>query len=410
MDGTWTVNSLNRYIRTALETDYRLQDLTVEGELSNVSRPASGHLYFTLKDATSQIRCVMWKTAVTRLIYRPRDGDHVRVHGAIGVYEAGGQYQLYADSIRAAGAGDLYRQFIELKTRLEAEGLFANARPIPTRPSRVAIVTSPTAAALRDMLNIFRRRWPTLEVILCPTAVQGESAPPQICAAIAKANKLKPDLIIVARGGGSIEDLWAFNDETVVRAIVASTVPVISGVGHEIDFTLADFAADLRAPTPSAAAELATPDRAERLLDVQSLMLQLTDVMQKRLQAMRWSLAERTAQLRGLSPRAELSNSRQRVDDLALRSQHAVRHKLALQHEQLAGLARRLETLNPMAVLNRGYAIVTKPGSGEAIRSVDDVTLWDVLDVQVSDGKLEVTVNASHHKGTKAQRGTKKSE
>ncbi len=404
MDGIWTVNSLNRYIRTALETDYRLQDITVEGELSNVSRPASGHLYFTLKDATSQVRCVMWKAAVTRLIYRPRDGDHVQLHGSIGVYEAGGQYQLYADSIQAAGAGDLFRQFIELKTRLEAEGLFTNARPIPTRPARIAIVTSPTAAALRDMLNIFRRRWPTLEIVVCPTPVQGDSAPPQICAAIAAANKLKPDLIIVARGGGSIEDLWAFNDETVVRAIVASTVPVISGVGHEIDFTLADFAADLRAPTPSAAAELATPDRAERLLDVQSLMLQLTDIMQKRLQELRWGLAERTAQLRGLSPRAELDNSRQRVDDLALRTQHAVHHRLVLQREQLDGLTRRLVALNPMAVLNRGYAIVTRPGSADVIRSVDEVNIWDVLDVRVSDGRFEVTVNAEEHKVTKAQR------
>ncbi|MEK6574583.1 MAG: exodeoxyribonuclease VII large subunit, partial [Chloroflexota bacterium] len=209
MDEIWTVSGLNRYIRSALETDYRLKDVTVEGELSNVSRPASGHLYFTLKDQSAQLRGVMWKAQAARLIYRPRDGDRVEVHGSIGVYEAGGQYQLYADWIRAAGEGDLFRQFTELKARLEAEGLFdtGRKRSIPARPHRAAVVTSPTGAALRDMLNIIRRRWPSLEVILCPAAVQGEDAPAQIVRAIASANTLKPDVLIVARGGGSIEDL-----------------------------------------------------------------------------------------------------------------------------------------------------------------------------------------------------------
>jgi exodeoxyribonuclease VII large subunit len=402
MDSTWTVSALNRYIRTALETDYRLQDLMIEGEISNVSRPASGHIYFTLKDSLAQLRCVMWKTAAVRLVYRPRDGDHVQVHGTIGVYEASGQYQLYADSIRVAGAGDLFRQFTELKARLEAEGLFANARPVPSRPARVALVTSPTAAALRDMLNVFRRRWPALDVVLCPTPVQGDGSPIHIVAAIGAAIRQQPDVIIVARGGGSIEDLWAFNDEFVVRAIAASPIPVISGVGHEIDFTLADFAADLRAPTPSAAAELATPDRAERLYEVQGLTQRLADATLGRLREARWRLAQRTAELRGLSPRADLANSRQRVDDVALRGHTALTHRLALQHQQVNSLSQRLESLNPLAVLNRGYAIVTRAGTNDVVKA-GDVDFGDALDIRVSDGQFDVIVSAGKREVTKTQ-------
>jgi exodeoxyribonuclease VII large subunit len=267
----WTVSDLTRYLRELLENDFNLQDLWVEGEVSNISRPSSGHLYFTLKDAGASLRCVMWRNAVLRQAYLPGDGEAVEVHGAIGVYEAGGIYQLYADLLRPAGEGALFQEFLRLKARLEAEGLFdpARKRPLPAWPATIGIVTSPTGAALRDMLDTTRRRFPLARVVLAPTPVQGDEAPAGIVSALERLNRLVgPALILLARGGGSIEDLWAFNDERVVRAVVASQAPVITGVGHETDFTLADFAADLRAPTPTAAAELATPDQAELRLDL----------------------------------------------------------------------------------------------------------------------------------------------
>lgn len=411
MNEAWTVSALNRYIRTALETDYRLKDLVVAGEISNISRPASGHLYFTLKDQSATLRCVMWKGQAARLVYRPRDGDRVQAHGAIGVYEAGGQYQLYADWIQADGQGDLFRQFTALKAKLEAEGLFdqSRKRPIPAQPRRLAIVTSPTGAALRDMINVIRRRWPALEVILCPTPVQGDEAPPQIVDAIAAANSLKPDVIIVARGGGSIEDLWAFNDENVVRAIAASESPLISGVGHETDFTLADFAADMRAPTPSAAAELATPNRLELLASLRELTERLAGALQSVVRERRWALAERTAALRGLSPRAQLANSRQRLDDLTLRAVTALRHQLEIGRHRVGGLYHQLAALNPLAILQRGYAVVTRAGTTEVIRSPSQVAPGEQLDVRVSEGQFTVSVDPpQRHEDSKVHKEGKK--
>src|SRR5574342_790396 len=257
----WTVSRLTLYIRRLLEENETLQDVWVQGEISNLSRPASGHIYFTLKDSSAALKCVMWRTSAVRLGISLQDGMAVEVHGKIGVYEVSGQYQLYADQIRPIGEGALYQEFLRLKSMLEAEGLFApeRKRPIPLFPHRIGIVTSASGAALRDIINILRRRLPLVEVILAPSPVQGIEAPPALVEAIRLLNDRLPDVILLARGGGSIEDLWAFNDERVVRAVVASGVPVISGVGHETDFTLCDFAADLRAPTPTAAAELATP-------------------------------------------------------------------------------------------------------------------------------------------------------
>ncbi|MBI3243529.1 MAG: exodeoxyribonuclease VII large subunit [Chloroflexi bacterium] len=411
MDEAWTVSALNHYIRAALETDYRLKDLVVVGEISNLSRPASGHLYFTLKDSAAAVRCVMWKAQAARLLYRPRDGDRAQVHGAVGVYEAAGQYQLYADWIQAEGQGDLFRQFTALKAKLEAEGLFDpnRKRSIPSQPHRLAIVTSPTGAALRDMLNVIRRRWPALEVILCPTPVQGDDAPPQIVDALSAANSIKPEVIIVARGGGSIEDLWAFNDEDVVRAIAASKAPVISGVGHETDFTLADFAADLRAPTPSAAAELATPNRLDLLADLRGQTERLAGALQSLARARRWALAERTAALRGLSPRAQLANSRQRLDDLTLRSLSATRHALEISRHRAGGLTQRLAALSPLAILQRGYAVVTRANTAHVIRSAAEVQPGDPLDVRVSQGKFTASVDSpQRHEDRKIHEGKKK--
>ena len=261
--GRWTVSELTRYVRQLFETDYRLQDLEIEGEVSNLRVPGSGHAYFTLKDADAQLKCVMWKSDVIALRGGlPQDGERVVAVGNIGVYEAQGVYQMYCRTLRPAGLGDLYAQFEALKARLQAEGLFdfELKQEIPARSRVIGIVTGAETAALQDVLNVLGRRYPLVRVILAPSPVQGEQAPARLMAALNTLQRRGDcDVILLVRGGGSLEDLWCFNDERLVRVIAASTTPIVTGIGHEIDFTLADFAADLRAPTPSAAAELVTP-------------------------------------------------------------------------------------------------------------------------------------------------------
>ena len=264
--GIWTVGELTTYIREMFELDYRLQDVEVTGELSNFTRAASGHLYFTLKDGAAQIKCVMWRTQAERLRFRPAEGDAILARGRISVYEVAGVYQLYAESLQPAGRGDLAVAFERLKESLAAEGLFdaEHKQPLPRWPRKIGIVTSSGAAALRDILTVLQRRNPFVAVLIAPTLVQGELAPAQIVRALRWLDGRDDiDTIIIARGGGSIEDLWAFNDERVARAVFTARHPVISGIGHETDFTITDFVADLRAPTPSAAAELAVPDLSE---------------------------------------------------------------------------------------------------------------------------------------------------
>jgi exodeoxyribonuclease VII large subunit len=397
MDGSWTVTTLTRYIRGLFDSDYRLQDVWVEGEVSNLSRPASGHLYFTLKDAGAALRCVMWRSQAARLAYLPRDGDALEVHGNVSVYETGGQYQLYADRVRPAGEGRLFREFLALRDRLEAEGLFAEERkrPLPAWPRVIGLVTSPTGAALRDMLQVIRRRFPLADVILSPTAVQGGDAPPQVVAALQAVDALGPDAIILARGGGSLEDLWAFNDERVARTIAACRAPVVTGIGHETDFTIADFVADQRAPTPSAAAELVTPDQEELREAAASLTVQLAQALAGRLQTARWALAEQAAGLRGVSPRSRLANARQRVDELAARAGAAAAYRLALRRERLAGLAGALAVVSPLATLGRGYAVVTRARTGQVVRSTGDVSAGDRLEIRVGDGTFGATVDRS---------------
>jgi len=283
----YRVSQITAYIKELFDSDYPLQDLWLEGEVSNYSQAASGHVYFTLKDEEAQIRCVMWRSQVERQAYLPQNGEAIIAHGRISVYEAGGRYQLYVDDIQPAGVGLLYLQFEALKERLAAEGLFdaERKRPLPPFPRRLGVVTSPTAAALKDIVNVLRRRYPVVEVVLSPTLVQGDEAPSQIVAAIEALNEhTDVDAIIVARGGGSLEELWAFNDERVARAIYASQVPVVTGVGHETDFTIADFVADVRAPTPSAAAEVAVPDRQELRGMVESWRGRLAHLMRGRIE------------------------------------------------------------------------------------------------------------------------------
>lgn len=386
----WSVTELTRYIRSLFEADAQLQDIWVQGEISNFSRPSSGHLYFTLKDNTSSLRCVMWRNQAARLRVLPRDGDAVEVHGSLNVYEAGGQYQLYADILRPIGQGALYAEFLRMKAVLEAEGLFdlERKRPIPRWPHIIGIVTSPTGAALRDMLNTLRRRYPITRVVIAPTAVQGDEAPLGIVQALQSlANHAYPDVILLARGGGSIEDLWAFNDERVVRAIVASPVPVISGIGHETDFTLADFAADLRAPTPTAAAELATPNRIDLQANLADLSNQLRRNLQTTLDNWRWQLNHTCSRLAGLSPQSQVRSDRQRIDSLGLRASHAILHILQLEHASVSSLDQRLTALHPLAVLQRGYALVTL-SDGQIVRKVSQVQPGDKLNIQVSDGQF----------------------
>lgn len=395
---TWSVTNLTRFLRDLLEAEEDLQDLWVEGEVSNLSRPSSGHLYFTLKDRNASLRCVMWRNAVMQQAYLPRNGDAIEIHGSISIYEAGGNYQLYGDLIRPAGEGALYQEFMRLKTQLEAEGLFDPQRklPIPSWPRTIGIVTSPTGAALQDMLDTIRRRFPPLLVVLSPTQVQGEQAPQNIVSALQDLIRLvNPDLILLARGGGSLEDLMAFNDEQVARAIASSPIPIITGIGHETDFTIADFAADLRAPTPTAAAELATPNRADLRLSLEELNNYLGQLTQNYLYTLRRQLESQQNRLRLLTPRTQIRRDLQRLDELTARVGRSLVNTLKINHTSLASLQMRLNALNPQAVLERGYAMVTQT-SGEVVRSINQVQPNEDLQVKVSDGQFDVRVKEAN--------------
>ncbi len=390
----WTVSNLTRHLRQLLEGDPDLQGIWVEGEISNLSRPASGHIYFTLKDSSAALKCVMWKTEAARLRVSLQDGMALEAHGSLGIYEVAGQYQLYADILRPVGEGALFQEFLRLKALLEAEGLFdpARKRAIPASPRLIGIVTSSTGAALRDMLNTLRRRMPLAEVVLAATPVQGEEAPLKLVAALRSLNRVvKPDVILLARGGGSIEDLWAFNDERVVRAIIESEAPVITGVGHETDFTLADFAADLRAPTPTAAAELATS------ITMLELRQDLVDRSQTLIRNMESHFERQHSLLEALqnglqyaSPIRRVQTERQRVDEMSRRGNLAQAHRLDLANTRLMGLGNRLTALSPLAVLKRGYAVVTK--NKQVVASTSQVGEGDALRVRVQDGEFGAQV------------------
>jgi exodeoxyribonuclease VII large subunit len=345
-----------------------------------------------MKDASAQIQCVMWRSDANRQSKLPKDGDFVLSHGRVGVYEVRGLYQLYVDRIRPAGIGDLYERFERVKARLEAEGLFApeRKRPLPGFPQVIGVVTSPQAAALRDILHVLSRRFPLPEVLLSPTAVQGEAAPPQIVSAIEALNERdEVDVIIVARGGGSLEELWAFNEERVARAVAASRIPVICGVGHETDFSLADLAADVRAPSPSAAAELVVPDQAEVRAQLKERAMALVAALASIIQERRWLLGKQAQALKHLSPATQLMQARQRIDDLIGRAERATHHELSLRRERLDGLVGRLTSVSPTGTLERGYAIVRRCKTGAVVRSVEHVVPGDRLSIRVVDGEFK---------------------
>ena len=391
---TWTVSQLNQYIRELFEIDYRLQDVEVSGEISNFSRARSGHLYFTLKDDKAQLRCVMWRSAAERLRFRPQDGDAVVLSGRISVYEASGVYQLYAEQMTPLGQGDLAAAFEELKAKLADEGLFDPElkQPIPPFPRKIGIVTSADAAALRDIINVLRRRYPLVSVLIAPTLVQGTEAPAQIVRALRWLDgRHDIDTIIMARGGGSIEDLWAFNDEGVARAIFAAQHPVISGVGHEVDFTIADFVADLRAPTPSAAAELAVPDLSELRPYLASVQQQMKSSILEQIGQQRWQVQTLRRSLSHLSPQVSIASNRQRLDGWQSRLERAVQRRLEAARHELSLQQAQLTAVSPMATLRRGYAIV-RDENGRIVRSPSDVQQGDPLTVQVRDGQFGVRV------------------
>ena len=431
-----TVSELNRMARRALESQLPL--LWVEGEVSNFMRAASGHWYFSLKDASAQVRCVMFRGRNQFADFTPANGDHVEVRALPSLYEARGEFQLGAESIRRAGAGRLYEAFLRLKAKLEAEGLFdpLNKRTLPRFPRCIGIVTSPQAAALHDVLTALSRRMPGLPVILYPTPVQGAGAGTQIAAAIRTAGaRAECDVLLVCRGGGSLEDLWAFNDEAVARAIAASPIPVVSGVGHETDFTLADFAADLRAPTPTAAAELASPVRQELLQQLGHLSRQLQhhlarkqqnetqrlDYLSRRLvhpaeqlrrqrlelnqltqrlhQATRARLTREQLQLAQLSqllvtPRHVVQRAQQGLEALGARSQRAVQSGLMQRQLNLARLASSLDHLSPEGVLARGYSIVQLE-NGAVVQDAAMLKTGDTLNIRLHRGQASATVKST---------------
>ena len=432
-----SVTELNRFAREALERAIPL--LWVGGEISNLTRASSGHVYFTLKDAQAQVRCAMWRNKAQLLAFRPENGMKVEARALVTLYEARGDYQLNIESLRPAGIGNLFEAFNRLKEKLSAEGLFdpAQRRPLPRFPRGVGIVTSPAAAALRDVLASLQRRCPQLPVVIYPAPVQGADAGARLSAALQQAGQRAErdgvDLIMLVRGGGSIEDLWAFNDETLARTIRACPVPVISGVGHETDFTIADFAADLRAATPTGAAELASAGYHAAQLDCRTLGQHLQRSMQRRLEAEgqridRYALrlvhprerlrraADTTDRLQGQLQRAlraqlershartaqlssslrtlrpDLARARRELGQLEARMQRAARTRVDAQQRSVAALAAHLQHLAPAAVLARGYSI-TRDAEGKILRSASQVGVGDGLQIQLADGSIGALVS-----------------
>ena len=432
-----TPSTLNRLVRGLLEDALPL--VWIEGELSNVARPASGHLYFTLKDSGAQVRCAMFRPKSAALRFKPVDGMQVLLRARVGLYEPRGEFQLVAEQMEPAGEGALQRAFEQLKAKLDAEGLFdaARKRPLPRYARRIGVITSATGAAIRDVLSVLSRRWPLAEVDVLPVPVQGREAPPAIVAMLKKASaSARYDVLLVTRGGGSLEDLWAFNDEAVARAIHASAVPVVSAVGHEVDFSIADFVADLRAPTPSAAAELLVPDAQTTLRHLRQLQQRIATLQQRRLQALGQRVDHLFARLQAQRPQARLARDRERLAHLQhrllvvlrerrqrelarldrLHARLLARHpqqRLALLQRQLAeqsqrlrqAIARQLErerhalqqaartlhAVSPLATLERGYAILFD-AEGKVLRSVRGAETGTTLRARLVDGELALRV------------------
>jgi exodeoxyribonuclease VII large subunit len=389
------VTEILYYLKTILEIDERTSDVYIRGEVSNCVTSANGHTYFRLKDAGGIVDCALFKNNAIKQRHKPVNGTNYIMHGYLSVYEQQGKLQFYVDSVQPDGIGKLALEFEILKQRLEDEGLFApeRKRPLPERPRVIGVVTSPGAAAFQDILNVLRRRYPLVQVILSPTLVQGDNAPPQIVAAIQALNALpEVDVIILARGGGSIEELWAFNDERVARAVFASRLPIISGVGHEIDFTIVDFVSDMRAPTPSAAAELASPD----VQDLQTAVLTLEDSLYTNFQYLLDEYSSEVSELERrlllASPAGRITQLRQRIADALGKADRELSHRLQVNKLEISSLESRLKVLNPQQILERGYAIVTDSDSSTVISDISQIAKTTNIRVRVKNGEFEAEV------------------
>lgn len=385
-----SVSELNHLARDMLERSFPL--FWVSGEVSNFTRAASGHWYFSLKDSSAQVRCVMFRGRNSYLDWLPKEGDKVEARALVTLYEARGDFQLTVEFLQRAGLGVLFEAYERLRAKLESEGLFDASRkhPIPQHPRQIGIVTSPDAAALRDVLTTLKRRMPSIPIVIYPTPVQGKGAAETIAAAIRQANeRAECDVLIICRGGGSIEDLWQFNEEVVARAIAASAIPAISGVGHETDFTIADFAADQRAPTPTAAAEMATPDRMALLGNLQqlqqNLQRQISHLLNRHMQQLDF-LARRL-----LSPAQQVVHKISHVEQLNLRLQAGISKLLQNQNQQLVRLAQNLGHLNPHAVLDRGYALV-HAADGNLVRSSKQLSPGQNVELTLAEGRADAEI------------------
>ncbi len=395
-----SVTQVSRYMKEMLDSDEILQDVWVRGEISGCKIYGSGHCYFTLKDAEAQLPCVFFKYARLRSSAPDlRDGMAIAANGHISLYERDGKLQLYVERIEPIGDGALYLRFEQLKERLAAEGLFdeERKRPLPAQPAVIGIVTSPQAAALRDMLRVLRTRYPLARVILSPTSVQGVEAPLAIANALDLLNQHgEAEVIIVGRGGGSIEELWAFNEEVVARAIARSRIPVISGVGHETDFTIADFVADHRASTPTAAATAAVPDIADWQVRIQAYQYALTTLMDTYFIDKREELDLAKRDLRRFSPQMQLERLHQRLDDTTALLQTRIEHHLSLRGERLSGASLGLHSLSPLLTIARGYAVVRRTADQHIVTSIQHVQSGDELTIQVTDGQIQATVEQDY--------------
>lgn len=389
-----SITQVNEYIRSRMDADPLLTGLAVRGEISNYKMYPSGHHYFTLKDEGGALKCVMFKGNAMRLRFRPENGMKVIAMGKISVYPRDGAYQLYCTAMAMDGVGDLYAAFEQLKKKLAAQGLFdeAHKKPLPKFPGTIGIVTSSAGAAVHDMLRILRKRYPLSKVLLLPVRVQGVEAPPEIAAAIRYANHYRlADLLIVGRGGGSIEDLWAFNDERVAYAIYESEIPVISAVGHEPDVTISDFVADLRAATPSNAAELAVPDQDALRQSLDSVSSAMATALNRQLKAARQHLNVLSASPALQSPVSYLNQKRKNLELLQNRLVSAENQAVSRRKQHYIGLVSKLDAMSPLKVLTRGYAM-TRGEDGSVIRSVSQVSPGDSITVSLSDGKLRAAV------------------
>ena len=396
MKNIFSVGQINRYVKNMFTQDFILQKIYVKGEVSNCKYHTSGHIYFSLKDETGVLSCVMFAGHRRGLAFRMKDGDRVVVGGAVDVYERDGRYQLYAKEISLEGAGALYERFLALKTELEEMGMFAQEykQPIPAFIHRLGVVTAPTGAAVQDIRNISLRRDPYLQIILYPALVQGEGAADSIVRGIHMLDQAEVDVIIVGRGGGSIEDLWAFNEEKVARAIFECRTPIISAVGHETDFTIADFVADLRAPTPSAAAELAVADFRQILQNIAGLRDRMQKAMQRRAELGRAQLMQYQMRFQYLNPEVKLRDNRQRLADLDELLRRAMKNRIAEERHTLGIYLERYRGLSPLYKLNQGYSFVSDR-EGNGIISTKQVHSGDLLEISVTDGVIEAEVRSS---------------